>query len=69
MKSRPVVGFHVCAPELQSIFKMAAKFTLKLSILPVNQHYFKQKHSIKNQKQSGCSIALLLYTLGQYYLI
>ena len=59
MKPRPVVGFHVCALDLQSIFKMAAKFTLKLSILPVNQHYYEQKHSIKNQKQSVCNIAFL----------
>ena len=44
MKSRPVVGFHVWyALELQSIFKMAAKFSPKLSILPVNQHYYEQK--------------------------
>ena len=43
MKLRPVVGFHVCALELQSIFKMTAKFILKLSILPVNQHYYEQK--------------------------
>ena len=51
MKPRPVVGFHVCALEIQSIFKMAAKFTLKLSILPVNQHYHDQKNTelkIKN---------------------
>ena len=25
------------------LFKMAAKFYLKLSILPVNQHYYEQK--------------------------
>ena len=43
MKPRPVVGFHVCALELQSIFKMAVKFTLELAILPVNQHYYEQK--------------------------
>ena len=47
MKPRPVVGFHVCALEVQSILKMAAKFTLKLSILPVNQHYYEQK-TLKN---------------------
>ena len=40
---RPVVGFHVYALELQSIYKMAAKFTPKLSIIPVNQHYYEQK--------------------------
>ena len=56
MKPRPVVGFHVCALELQSIFEMAAKFTLKLPILSVNQHYYEQYHSIKNQKQSGSNI-------------
>ena len=43
LKPRPDVGFHVCALELQSIFTMAAKCTLKLSILPVNQHYYEQK--------------------------
>ena len=43
MKPEPVVGFYVCALELQSIFKMAAKFTLELAILPVNQHYYEQK--------------------------
>ena len=32
MKPRPVVCFHVCTLELKSIFKMAAKFTLKFSI-------------------------------------
>ena len=42
MKTGAVVGFHVCALELQSIVKMAAKFTLKLSILPVNQHYYEK---------------------------
>ena len=43
MKPRPVVGFRVCALEVQIIFKMAAKVTLKLSILPVNQHHYEQK--------------------------
>ena len=43
MKPRPVVGLHVCVLELQSIFKMATKFTLKSSILPVNQHYYEQE--------------------------
>ena len=43
MKPQPVVGFHVCVLELQSIFKMVAKLSLKLSILPVNQHYYEQK--------------------------
>ena len=43
MKPLPVVGFHVCALELQNIFKMAAKFALKMSILPVNQYYYEQK--------------------------
>ena len=33
MKTRPVVSFYVCALEVQIIFKMAAKFTLKLPIL------------------------------------
>ena len=44
----------------------------KSSILPVNQPYLiimNRKHSIKNKKQSGCNIALLLNVLGQYYLI
>ena len=51
MKPRPVVGFQVCALDLQSTFKMAAKYTLKLSILPINQHYYEQKNTqlkIKN---------------------
>ena len=51
MKPRSVVGFHVCALELRSIFKMAAKFNLELSILPVNQHYYEQTNTqlkIKN---------------------
>ena len=43
MKPRPVVGFQVCTLELQSLFKMAAKFSPKLSILPVNQQYYEQK--------------------------
>ena len=43
MKPLPVVGFYVYALELQSIFKMAAKLSLKLSILPVNKHYYEQK--------------------------
>ena len=43
MKPRLVVDFHVCALELQSIVKMVAKLYLKLSILPVNQHYYEQK--------------------------
>ena len=43
MQPRPVVGFQVCALEVLSIFKMAAKFTLTLSIVPVNQHYYEQK--------------------------
>ena len=37
--------------ELQIIFKMAAKFTLTLSIIPVNQQYYTQKKTqlkIKN---------------------
>ena len=58
MKPQAVVGVHVCALELQSIFKMAAKFSLKLSILPVNQHYYEQKTLNLHQKQSGCNIAL-----------
>ena len=43
MKHRPVVGSHVCVLELQSNFKMAVKFTLKLSILPDYQQYYEQK--------------------------
>ena len=43
MKPRPVVGFHVCALDLQSIVEMASTSTIKLSILPVNQHYCEQK--------------------------
>ena len=53
MKPLPVVGFHVCALELQSIFKMATKFSFKLSILPVNQHYYEQETpqlKIKNNR-------------------
>ena len=51
MKPRPVIGFHVCALELQSIFKKAAKFILRLSLLPVNQQNIvnrKYKLKIKN---------------------
>ena len=69
MKPRPVVGIHVCALELQSIFKMAAKSTLKLSIYQPINIIMNSKHSINNQKHSGCTIALFYYTLGQYYLI
>ena len=44
--------------ELQSIFKMAAKFTITLSILPVNQYYYRQKKLIKNKiKKCGGNIA------------
>ena len=32
--------------ELQSIFKMAAKFSLTLSILTVNQSYYRQKKNL-----------------------
>ena len=59
MKPRTVVGFHVGALELQSIFKMAAKFTLKLTILPVNQHYYEQNTVNKKRKQSVCDIAFI----------
>ena len=59
MKTGPVVGFHECALELQTIFKTAAKFTLKLTILPVKQHYHEKTQQIKNKKQSGCNIALV----------
>ena len=43
MNPRPVVGFHVCALELQNIFKNGRQIHPKLSILPVNQHYYEQK--------------------------
>ena len=51
MKTQPVVSVHVCALELHSIFKMAAKFTLKLSILPVNK-----QHKTLNLKSKQCGV-------------
>ena len=50
MKPLPVVDFHVCALEVQSILKMAAKFTLKLSIYQSINIIMNRKHYFKNKK-------------------
>ena len=48
--------------ELQIIFKMAAKFTLTLSILQVNQHYYTQK--IKQLKiKNNVEVIKLYYNI------
>ena len=47
MKPRPVVGFHVCGLELQSIFKMAANSPLNFQFYQSVNIIMNRKHSIK----------------------